>query len=61
LPEEWLYWQDFVESTLKLAGIEIMEENGLKLFIADNKKFQIAPENFKLIVPRGGLKGYESH
>jgi len=29
--------------------------------VADGKELAIAPENFKLIVARGGLRGYESH
>ena len=50
-----------MESTPALAGIDPQEENSSRFFIAGYKKFQIVPENFKLIVTRGGLKGYEFH
>jgi hypothetical protein len=50
-----------VETTLRLAGVEIMEKDDSTGFVADGKEFKIEPENFKLLVPKGGLKGYESH
>ncbi|NUQ40251.1 MAG: FAD-binding protein [Calditrichaceae bacterium] len=59
--DNWPYWKERVESTLRLAGVEIWGQNGSAAFIADGKEFKIAPENFRLIIPRGGLKGYESH
>ncbi len=58
---EWPYWQNKVEETLRLAGVEIITQDGTPSFEADSKQFQISPQNFKLIVPKGGLKGYESH
>ena len=36
-------------------------ENGAEYILIEDKKVKIAPENFKLIVPKGGLKEYESH
>jgi len=60
-PAEWPYWQERVESTLRLAGVEIRRRDGRSIFVADGKEFAITPENFKLIVARGGLRGYESH
>jgi hypothetical protein len=59
--ENWPCWKERVETTLRLAGVDILGQDGSTDFVADGKKFKIAPENFKLIVPKGGLKGYESH
>jgi glutamate synthase domain-containing protein 2/FAD/FMN-containing dehydrogenase/glutamate synthase domain-containing protein 3/ferredoxin/glutamate synthase domain-containing protein 1 len=60
-PAEWPTWQERVESTLRLAGVEIRSQDGRSVFVADGKEFAITPENFKLIVAKGGLRGYESH
>jgi hypothetical protein len=46
---------------LHLAGIEIQANGAQELFTADERQFKLEPEYFKLIVPKGGLKGYESH
>ena len=59
--DDWPKWQTMVEATLMLAGVVIDEENGIRSFIADGKTFPLTPEHFRLIVPSGGLKGYESH
>jgi hypothetical protein len=58
--EDWDYWKKMVADTLKLSGVEL-KGNDKQAFIADGKSFAISPENFKLLVPKGGLKGYESH
>ncbi|OGB67426.1 MAG: hypothetical protein A2Y94_10370, partial [Caldithrix sp. RBG_13_44_9] len=58
---EWDYWRDLVKNTMQLAGVEIQTNGAQELFTADERQFKLEPENFKLIVPRGGLKGYESH
>jgi hypothetical protein len=60
-PAEWNYWREMVENTLQLAGVEIQTNGAQELFTADERQFKLEPEYFKLIVPRGGLKGYESH
>ena len=57
----WPYWRKMAENTLTLAGVEISDRDGEQVFIADNTEYQLIPENFKLMVPKGGLKGYESH
>jgi hypothetical protein len=58
---DWSYWEEFVAETLILSGIELKKKNGREEFIANGKAFELSPKNFKLMVPKGGLKGYESH
>jgi len=58
---EWIYWKEMVEKTLLFAGVTLQLIDGVSSFIADGKTFTLEPQNFKLIVPKGGLKGYESH
>ncbi len=60
-PDGWKYWQNMVKQTLEMAGIVIQKVGDQEVFTAEGKEFQLQPQNFKLIVPRGGLKGYESH
>ncbi|HFB68595.1 MAG TPA: hypothetical protein ENJ66_06500, partial [Calditrichae bacterium] len=60
-PEEWPRWKEMVRTTLREAGVPIRQQNGREVFEADGKTFAIVPEHFTLIVPKGGLKGYESH
>jgi hypothetical protein len=36
-------------------------KDGKEFIEVDGKQVEFSQENFKLIVPRGGLKGYESH
>ena len=59
--EEWPYWQERVRKTLELADIPLVQEGNTPGFTADGKTFRLVPEFFKLIVAKGGLKGYESH
>ncbi len=59
--EDWPYWREMIEKTLKYAGVSIQQKKGINSFLADGKIFKIEPKNFKLIIPKGGLKGYESH
>ena len=60
-PEEWSRWKEMIITTLREAGIFIENENGNEVFEADGKRFALVPDYFKLIVPKGELKGYESH
>ncbi|NOX37835.1 MAG: FAD-binding protein [Calditrichaeota bacterium] len=60
-PREWPRWQQMVLDTLQLAGVHVEEHRGVYRFVADDRVFEIAPNLFKLVVPKGGLKGYESH
>lgn len=59
--QEWDYWKKMVVDTLELSGVKIKKNNGKDIFVADGRSFALSPENFKLLVPKGGLKGYESH
>jgi hypothetical protein len=59
--EDWTHWEEIVAETLLLSGIELKKKNGNEEFIADRKSFELSPKNFKLMIPKGGLKGYESH
>ncbi len=59
--ESWPQWAEMVEETLRQGGVPVEDKNGVKVFRADGKMFAIEPLNFKLLVPKGGLKGYESH
>ncbi len=59
--ESWSYWKERVEETLRLAGVELWENDGQLHFHADEEDFALIPENFRLLIPKGGLKGYESH
>jgi hypothetical protein len=59
--EEWHYFQDKIKETFQLANIPIYRENDSDYVLIGDEKFELKPENFKLIVPRGGLKGYEGH
>ena len=44
-----------------MANIAVYSENGAEYIFIEDMKVMIVPENFKLVVPKGGLKGYESH
>ncbi len=59
--EDWPYWKEVVMNTLDKTGVELHHKKGKVSFVADDREFEIAPKNFVLIVPKGGLKGYESH
>ncbi|MGH1365119.1 MAG: glutamate synthase-related protein [Calditrichia bacterium] len=59
--EDWGYWKDTVESTLETAGVSLTKKGEVTSFVADETEFEIDRKNFTLIIPKGGLKGYESH
>ena len=58
---EWDYFNQKIRETFHLANIPIQQNAGTEFVEIGGKKYQFAVQNFKLIVPRGGLKGYESH
>ncbi len=60
-PNQWAQYSEKIEKFLKLANVDIFDENGSRCIRVDGERFELIPDNFKLIVPRGGLKGYESH
>ncbi len=59
--EEWEYFNNKIRETFLLANIQIVEKDGVKFVEVSGKNYEYTPDNFKLIVPKGGLKGYESH
>ena len=59
--EEWQYFYGRIKESFELANIVVHSEKGADYIFIENKKVKIVPENFKLIVPKGRLKGYESH
>jgi len=60
-PSEWQYFDKRIRDTFLLANISIERQAGAEFVVIGSKKYQYVVQNFKLIVPRGGLKGYESH
>jgi len=58
---EWVYWQERVLELLKLAGVSTNKTGGSYILSIKKESYSITPANFTLIVPKGGLKGYESH
>jgi len=59
--EEWHYFSGKIKETFELANIAVYSENGSEYIWIEDKKAKIVPENFTLVVPKGGLRGYESH
>ena len=59
--EEWRYIYGKIKESFELANIAVYSENDTEYIFIEDKKVKIVPENFKLIVPKGGLKGYEGH
>lgn len=59
--ENWPFWEATVYDTLSLAGVQFREKDGQKFFDVDSKEYALSAENFRLIIPKGGQKGYESH
>lgn len=46
---------------LQLSNVPVMKKDGREFIEVDGKPVELARKKFKLIAPRGGLKGYESH
>jgi hypothetical protein len=59
--EEWTRNVNMIKETFRLSNIPIFSENGSEYLIIEDRKIELKPDSFKLITPRGGLKGYESH
>ncbi|MEE4310989.1 MAG: glutamate synthase-related protein [candidate division KSB1 bacterium] len=58
---EWTFFHEKITETFHLSNIEIFRLKDREYIVVDGRKIDIDPDNFKLIVPKGGLKGYESH
>jgi len=59
--EEWKYYLAKIKEVFELANIPIYRKNGQEYIHVEERMVVLAPASFKLIVPKGGLKGYESH
>ncbi|MCP5048894.1 MAG: hypothetical protein GY940_17115, partial [bacterium] len=59
--DEWDYYIDKIKSTFELANIPVIEENGSEYIRVEGNKVELNRDAFKLIIPKGGLKGYDSH
>jgi glutamate synthase domain-containing protein 3 len=46
---------------LQLSNVAVAMKDGKEFIEVDGAQVELSQKNFKLIVPRGGLKGYESH
>jgi glutamate synthase domain-containing protein 3 len=58
---EWIYYLENIKNTFRMANIDIYKKNGSEFINVDGKMIELVKNNFRKIVPRGGLKGYESH
>ncbi|HHJ53401.1 MAG TPA: hypothetical protein ENJ89_09425, partial [Caldithrix abyssi] len=59
--QEWAYFSERIKELFDLANIPVYRKDGQEYIHVDDQMVQITPASFKLIVPKGGLKGYESH
>jgi glutamate synthase domain-containing protein 3 len=59
--EEWDYFDKKIRETFQLANVQIEQKDGTEFVEVNGKGYEYTVDNFKLIVPKGGLKGYESH
>ncbi|OQX94430.1 hypothetical protein B6I21_09450 [candidate division KSB1 bacterium 4572_119] len=59
--EKWEYFDREIRETFALSNIKIYEDKESEYIIVNGARVNFSRDNFKLIVPRGGLKGYESH
>ncbi|MBN2008964.1 FAD-binding protein [candidate division KSB1 bacterium] len=59
---EWAKYEQKFKALLLQSNIQtIINENGQESIWVDGKQVSIGKAQFKLIIPKGGLKGYESH
>ena len=59
--EEWDYFIERIKETFELANIPVIRENGTEYIRVEENHVELDRNAFKLIVPKGGLKGYDSH
>ena len=57
----WPYWRTKLEETLSFAGVPLQRREGSTTIHVDGRDVELSPATCKLIEPKGGLKGYESH
>ena len=58
---DWEIWKKRIVESFSMSGVEIIQDDVNAHFVADGQEFTIEPKYFKLITPKGGLRGYESH
>ncbi|MFZ5517618.1 MAG: glutamate synthase-related protein [Candidatus Zhuqueibacterota bacterium] len=59
--EEWQAFKEKAKSVFRLSNIPIHEADGVESIQVGDRRYDLIPAHFKFIVPRGGLRGYESH
>ena len=58
---EWQTALTRFKEVLQLSNVKIEQHDEKEFVQVDEQLIELTPSNFKLIVPKGGLKGYESH
>jgi len=58
---EWDYYLKNIKELFSLSNIAIYRKNGSEYINVEGKMIELSRKNFVKIVPKGGLKGYESH
>ncbi|KAA3614970.1 MAG: FAD-binding protein [Calditrichaeota bacterium] len=59
--EEWAYFEEKIREVFELSNIPVYKKNSGEYINVDGKMVEFSRDVFKLIIPKGGLKGYESH
>ena len=58
---DWAFYEPRLREMFKNCRIELYKKDQAEYLNVSGKMVPFSRESFKLIVPRGGLKGYESH
>ncbi len=58
---DWEYYKPRLKAMFERCNIALYEKEDAEYLHVDGKMVAFVPDAFKLIVPKGGLKGYESH
>ena len=59
--DAWSAWRERLEALLEFGGVPVRRDDGRTSLTLDGRTVELTPGVCKLLVPRGGLKGYESH
>jgi hypothetical protein len=59
--EAWPAWRSRLEDLLTFGGVPLQHRDGRTSLTVEGRSVELTPATCKLLVPRGGLKGYESH
>ena len=60
-PAEWPLWLERLEALLEFGGVAIERGEGEASIVVGGRRVALNPETCRMLVPKGGLKGYESH